>query len=87
MHTLKYNGQIFECVSVEQKKHTLSDMLEGLSKEYEIGLIYLRKLCADISLKTQFSYSDAICIIENELANGLDINKIILKYNLDKDLI
>jgi hypothetical protein len=38
-------------------------------------------------LKTQYSYSDAVCIIENELALDSDINKIILKYNLDKELI
>lgn len=88
MHTLKYGSQIFECVSVKQKKYTLSDMeLERLSQIYNIGFIYLKKLCDDMSLKTQYSYSDTVCIIENELANGLDINKIILKYNLDQNLI
>jgi hypothetical protein len=67
--------------------YTLSDILEELSKEYKVGLIYLKKLCADISLKTQYSYSETVCIIENELALDPDINKIILKYNLDKELI
>jgi hypothetical protein len=88
MYTLKYGSQIFECVSVEQKKYTLLDIeLEKLSQVYNIGFIYLKKLCDDMNLKTQYSYSDAVSIIENELANGLDINKIILKYNLDKDLV
>jgi hypothetical protein len=87
MYTLKYGSQIFECVSVEQKKYTLSDILEELSKEYKVGLIYLKKLCDDISLKTQYSYCETVCIIENELALDPDINKIILKYNLDKELI
>jgi len=87
MHTLKYNNEIMECLPVQNQKYTLSDDLDKLSKEYGIGLIYLKKLCDDMHDKTMYSYFDSLCIISDELALVLDINKIILKYGLDKDLI
>jgi hypothetical protein len=87
MQTLKCNNEIIKCIPAQDKKYTLSNDLEKISKEYGIGLIYLKKLCDDICNKTIFSYFESICIISDELSLGLDINKIILKYNLDKELI
>jgi hypothetical protein len=87
MHKVKYNGQVVECVLSNQRKYTLNDDLEKLSQEYKIGLVYLKKLCDDMSVKTQYSYFDSIYVISTELFNGLNINQIIIKYNLDKELI
>jgi hypothetical protein len=87
MYTLKYNSQILDCVISEQRKYTLDYDLEKISQEYKIATVHLKRLCENIHDKTQYSYFEAMCIISEELESGMDINKIILKYNLDKDLI
>jgi hypothetical protein len=63
------------------------DIIKRLSKEFNIDEILLQRLCKDINIKTSNSYAMTLNIIFTDLSNGLDINKIILKYNLDKDLI
>ena len=63
------------------------DIIKMLSQNFNIGEIYLQKLCRDLNIKTGNSYAMALDLIYNELSTGLDINQIILKYNLDKELI
>ncbi|NRU52411.1 hypothetical protein [Clostridium beijerinckii] len=63
------------------------DIIKRLSQEFNIGEIYLQKLCRDLNIKTGNSYAMALDLVYTELANGLNINQIILKYNLDKELI
>jgi hypothetical protein len=66
---------------------TYDNIIKSLSQEFNISEIYLQKLCKDINTRTSNSYAMALNIIHTDLSNGLDINKIILKYGLDKDLI
>lgn len=61
--------------------------LNTILETNDIDIKYLKRVCQEIGFQTQYTYSEAIDIVSNELANGLDINKIILKYNLEQDLI
>jgi hypothetical protein len=61
--------------------------LNKISEINNIDMKYLKRVAQEIVFQTTYSYSEAISLVSNELAEGLDINKIILKYGLDKDLI
>lgn len=61
--------------------------LNAISELNNIDMKYLKRVAQEIGFQTKYSYSEAISLVSNDLANGLDINKIILKYNLDKELI
>lgn len=65
-----------------------NEKLNIISGLYSIDIKYLKRLCQEIGFQTRkYTYSEAIDLVSNDLSNGLDINKIILKYGLDKDLI
>lgn len=66
---------------------TYDNIIKSLSQEFNIGEMYLQKLCKDINTRTSNSYAMALNVVHTDLSNGLDINKIILKYGLDKELI
>jgi hypothetical protein len=61
--------------------------LNKLSEINNIDMKYLKRVAQEIGFQTKYSYSEAISLISKDLKDGLDINKIILKYNLDKELI
>jgi glutathionylspermidine synthase len=61
--------------------------LDRLSEEYEIDIKYLKRLCQEMGFQTQYTYYEAIELVACDLFCRLDINKIILKYGLDKGLI
>jgi phosphopantetheine adenylyltransferase len=78
---------LFECIEATQRKCTLSDVIERMAREYNVNSKGLKKLCDDVNRTTQYSFYESICVISEDLENGLNINQIILKYNLDKELI
>lgn len=61
--------------------------LKNISEVNNIDMKYLKRVAQEIGFQTKYSYSDAIILISNDFQNGLNINQIILKYNLDKELI
>jgi hypothetical protein len=74
-------------ITILDKLVECEEILKKLSISYEIDLINLRRLYDDMARKLKYSRPTILDLITDDLANGLDINKIILKYNLDKDLI
>jgi hypothetical protein len=87
MHNLKYKNVLLECTEVTQQKYKLYDDIEVLSHTYNINIKDLNKLCEDINKRTQYSFYESICVVSDELATGLNINQIIIKYGLDEELI
>lgn len=61
--------------------------LSDIAKGHDIEMKYLTRLCQEIESKTTYTYSEAIELVACDLFCRLDINQIILKYGLDKDLI
>jgi uncharacterized protein YihD (DUF1040 family) len=61
--------------------------LKNISELNNIDMKYLKRIAQEIGFQTKYSYSEAITIVSNDLQSGLNINQIILKYNLDKELI
>jgi hypothetical protein len=73
---------------VRQYTDECNQRLDNISKVYNIDVKYLKRLCQEIGFQTrEYTYSEAIDLVSNDLSEGMDINKIILKYNLDKSLI
>jgi hypothetical protein len=66
-------------------KHN-SEILK-MSNLYNVDEKYLKRLCQEIGFQTQYTYSDAIILVNDDLGNGLNINQIIIKYGLDEELI
>ena len=58
-----------------------------MSKLYNVDEKYLKRLCQEIGFQIHYTYSDAIILVNNDLENGLNINQIIIKYGIDKELI
>jgi|GEM_PF-3804743 len=58
-----------------------------MSNLYNVDEKYLKRLCQEIGFQTKYTYSDAIILVNDDLGNGLNINQIIIKYGLDKELI
>jgi hypothetical protein len=61
--------------------------LNHISELYNIDIKYLKRLCQEIGFQTKYTYSEAIDLVSNDFSNDLNINQIIIKYNLDKELI
>ena len=58
-----------------------------MSNLYNVDEKYLKRLCQEIGFQTKYTYSDAIILVNDDLGNGLNINQIIIKYGIDKELI
>lgn len=58
-----------------------------MSKLYDIDEKYLKRLCQEIGFQTKYTYSEAITLVNSDLGLRLNINQIIIKYGIDKDLI
>lgn len=58
-----------------------------MSKLYDIDEKYLKRLCQEIGFQTKYTYSEAIILVNSDLGLRLNINQIIIKYGLDKELI
>jgi hypothetical protein len=71
------------------RQHTdeCNQRLNNMSEVYNIDIKYLKRLCQEIGFQTKYTYSEAIDLSLDDLANGLNINQIIIKYNLDENLI
>lgn len=61
--------------------------ISKMSKLYNVDEKYLKRLYQEIGFQTKYTYSDAIILVNNDLGNKLNINQIIIKYGIDKDLI
>lgn len=58
--------------------------LEELSEKHDVKVEHLERLCSDLLYKGKQDNTDVLDLVETELESGLDINKIILKYNLEE---
>ena len=87
MYDLKYNNVLFKCVEVAQQKYNLYEDIKVLSNTYNINVEDLNKLCEDVNKRTQYSFYESICVVSEELAQGLNIDQIIIKYGIDEELI
>lgn len=57
---------------VKSQLITYDNIIKNLSQEFNIGEIYLQKLCRDINIKTSYSYAMALSVIYTDLSNELD---------------
>jgi hypothetical protein len=58
-----------------------------MCKLYNIEEKYLKRLCQEISFQNKYTYSEAITLVNDDLWSGLNINQIIIKFEIDKNLI
>lgn len=73
---------------IRQYTDACNQKLNGISELHNIDIKYLKRLCQEISFQTnKYNYSEAIDLVSNDLGTGLNLNQIILKYKLDKELI
>ena len=72
---------------LRQYKDDWNKRLTKIVEDHDIDMKYLKRVAQEIGFQTTYSYSEAINLVSNDLQSGLDINKIILKYGLDKELI
>ena len=72
---------------VRQYTDDCNKKLTEIVEDHDIDMKYLKRVAQEMGFQTTYSYSEAINLVSNDLSNGLDINKIILKYGLDKELI
>jgi len=71
---------------IETQLIMYDDIIKRLSQEFNVGETYLKKLCKDINIKTSNSYAMVLNLVYTELSNGLNINQIIIKYNLKEQI-
>jgi hypothetical protein len=58
-----------------------------LAQEFDVEESHLQKLCIGMNVKIRNAFVRTLNTINNELEAGLNINQIIIKYELDKELI